>query len=92
MIFPLTEQKLQTMTGEFINRATGTIWKVYIKDAGLMLEVPHFSFLIIPVVGNRFKPANSQVKMEIEFETTDQNCFMHVYAHGNERATFEALI
>lgn len=87
----LTEQELQTMAGEFLNRGTGTVWKVYVKDAALMVEVPHFNFQLAPISANRFKPVNSQVKIEIELETTDQKGFMHVYAQGNERATFELL-
>lgn len=87
----LTEQELQTMTGEFLNRVTGNVWKVYVKDAALMVEVPHFNFQLTPLSATRFKPVNSQVKMEVEFQTVAQGCFMYVYAQGSERATFEAI-
>lgn len=87
----LTEQELQTMTGEFLNRGTGTVWKVYVKDAALMVEVPHFNFQLAPLSATRFKPVNSQVKMEVEFQPVAQGCFMHVYVQGSERATFEAI-
>lgn len=87
----LTDQELQTMTGEFLNRDTGNVWKVYVKDADLMVEVPHFNFQLTPLSATRFKPANSQVKMEVEFQTVDQGCFMYVYVQGSERAIFEAI-
>ena len=87
----LTEQKLQSMAGEFLNRATGAIWKVYVQDAALMVEVPHFNFQLTPLSANRFKPVNSQVKIEVEFQPVAQSCFMYVYVQGSKRATFAAI-
>lgn len=87
----ITVKELQDLAGIYINRATGMVWEVHVKDDDLVVEVPHFTFQLTRLFANRFKPSNSQIKIEIEFETVDQNCFMHVHAKGSEKAIFELL-
>lgn len=77
----------------FLNPVTGTTWEVGIKDGRLLVNVPNFSFQIFPSSTTRYRPVNTQVNLEIEFEGQGQKGprFMHVYAFGIRRATFSQL-
>jgi hypothetical protein len=89
----LPEQEVQAKTGVFQNPATGALWKLFIREGKLLVEVPNFSFQISPLSHRRFRPVNTQVNLEFEFEEPCQNkpLLLHIYAKGINRATFEAL-
>lgn len=40
----LTEAELKAITGFLVNRVTGTVWNLYVKDAALVVEVPPLQF------------------------------------------------
>ncbi len=84
------DQELEAKTGIFLNPKTGTTWELYINDGELILEVPNFSFQISPSSKTRFRPINTLINLEIEFEKLSQykTLCMHVYAKGIKRATF----
>ncbi|MES1024362.1 hypothetical protein ABN584_15845 [Gloeocapsa sp. BRSZ] len=77
----------------FLNRATETAWQLYLDEGKLMIDVPNHSFQIFPNNLTRFRPVNSLIELEFEFEQSASNypCFMHIYAKGIKRATFEAV-
>lgn len=88
----LPEQEIESKSGIFLNPKTGYVWELSIKDGKLMVDVPNFSFQIAPLSSTKFRPVNTQINLEFEFEKQDQNAplLMHVYAKGIQRATFEA--
>ena len=55
-----------------------------------MVEVPNFSFQIYPSSKTRFRPVNTLINLEIEFEKQSQQkaLSIYVYAKGIKRATF----
>ncbi len=89
----LSEQEIQAKTGIFSNPKTGSIWELYINDGKLLVEVPHFNFQIAPSSRTKFKPVNSLINLEFEFDNNSYRnpLLMHIYAKGIRRATFEAL-
>lgn len=89
----LPDQEISAKTGVFLNPATGMVWELFIKDGKLMVDVPNFSFQISPLSPTKFRPVNTLLNLEIEFEKSHQNnpLLMHLYAKGRQRATFEAL-
>ena len=80
----LPDLEVSFPTGVFLNSVTKTIWELSVKDGELMLDVPNFSFQIFPLSSTRFRPVNSLINLEIEFEKHAQNepLFMHLYAKG----------
>lgn len=82
--------QVEAKTGVFLNPKTGNTWELYIQDGELMIEVPNFSFQISPSSKTRFRPVNTMINLEIEFEKPSQHrdLCMHVYAKGIKRATF----
>ena len=89
-LIELIDQELETKTGVFLNPKTGNAWELYIQDGELMLKVPNFSFQISPSSKNRFRPVNTLINLEIEFEKLSAFAYlhMHIYAKGIKRATF----
>lgn len=86
----LIDQELEAKTGVFLNSKTGDAWELYIKNGEVMVGVPNFSFQISPSSKTRFRPVNTLINLEIEFEKQSQQraLSMHVYAKGIKRATF----
>jgi hypothetical protein len=84
------DRELEAKTGIFINPKTGNAWELYIQEEKLIIEVPNFSFQISPSSLNRFKPVDTLINLEIEFEKQVQTkaLQMHIYAKGIKRATF----
>lgn len=89
-LIELLNQELEAKSGVFLNPKTGDVWEVCIQDKELMVEVPNFSFQISPLSETKFRPVNTLVNLEIEFEKPSQHSslLMHVYAKGIKRATF----
>lgn len=88
----LPEIEVSALTGIYLNPATGAVWELFIQDGKLMVDVPNFSFQISPLSKTKFRPVNTQVNLEIEFEKHYQNnsLLMHLYAKGIKRANFES--
>lgn len=86
----LREQEVQAKTGVFLNPKTGNAWSLSIQDRQLIVEVPNFSFQIYPVSATKYRPVNTLVNLEMEFEKLSHHnsLRMHVYAKGRKRATF----
>lgn len=76
-----------------INRKTSTIWSLAFKQNRLTINVPNFDFPIYSFTPTKFRPIDPDMKIEIEFDEDwqNQNLFMHLYAKGMKRATFEAV-
>ncbi len=83
-------RELEAKTGVFLNPKTGNAWQLYIRNGELTVEVPNFSFQISPSSPTRFRPINTLINLEIEFEKQSQHSAlcMHVYTKGIKRATF----
>jgi hypothetical protein len=81
-LIELIDQELEAKTGIFLNPKTGNAWKLYIQDEKLMVEVPNFSFQVSPSSKTRFRPVNTLINLEIEFEKPNQHraLCMRVYA------------
>ena len=92
-LIELPYQEIAAKTGVFRNPVTGTVWRVFIKDGKLMVDVPNFCFEISPLSTTKFRSVNTLAQLEMEFEHSGQNrpLLMHLYAQGTQRATFEAL-
>ncbi|PIG92198.1 hypothetical protein [Gloeocapsopsis sp. IPPAS B-1203] len=77
----------------FLNQVTETVWQLFFKEGKLMVDVPNYSFQIAPDNLNKFRPVNSLVNLEFEFEQPLKNHYflMHIYAKGIKRATFKAI-
>lgn len=86
----IIDRELEAKTGVFLNPKTGNAWELYVQDGKLIVEVPNFSFQIFPSSPTRFKPVNTLINLEIEFEklTARKSLQMHIYAKGIKRATF----
>lgn len=84
------EQEVKAKTSVFINPKTGNAWELSIQNRKLIVEVPNFSFEISPLSETKYKPVNTLIDLEIEFEKPSQyrSLRMHVYAKGIKRATF----
>lgn len=89
-LIELVDRELKAKTGIFLNPKTGTAWELCIQEDKLIIEVPNFSFQVSPSSSNRFKPVNTLINLEIEFEkpTPPKSLKMHIYAKGIKRATF----
>lgn len=89
-LIELLNQELEAKTGVFLNPKTGNVWSLHIQSGELMVEVPNFSFQISPRSATKFRPVNTLVNLEFEFEKLSQHnsLRMHVYAKGIKRATF----
>ncbi len=85
--------EVSVYTGIFLNRATETVWSLFIQSSKLMVDVPNFSFQLSPLSPTIFRPVNPAINLEFEFEKSNQNdsFLMHIYAKGIKRATFDAL-
>ena len=86
----LREQEVKAKTGVFLNPKTGNAWLLYVQDRELIVEVPNFSFQIFPLSDTKYRPVNTLVNLEIEFEKLSHHnsLRLHVYAKGIKRATF----
>jgi len=86
----LVQQEVEAKTGVFLNPQTGSAWKLYVRNEELIIEVPNFSFQISPLSATKFRPVNTLVNLEFEFEQPIQarRLRLHVYAKGIKRATF----
>ncbi len=86
----LIDRELEAKTGVFLNPKTGNVWELFVQDGALIVEVPNFSFQISPSSETRFRPANTLINLEMEFEKPSQpsSLLMHIYAKGIKRATF----
>ena len=86
----LLDHQLEARTGVFLNSKTGNAWELYIQDGELIVEVPNCSFQISPSSKTRFRPVNTLINLEIEFEKLSYHraLSMHIYAKGIKRATF----
>ena len=89
-LIELIDQELENKTGFFLNPKTGSIWELYIQDGRLIIKVFNFSFQIAPSSKSRFRPVNTLINLEIEFEKLSafNDLHMHIYAKGIKRATF----
>lgn len=89
-LIELIDRELEAKTGVFLNPKTGTVWELYIQEEELILKVPNFSFQISPSSPDRFKPVDTLINLEIEFEKPNghNSLRMHVYAKTIKRATF----
>jgi hypothetical protein len=89
-VIELVNQEVEVKTGVFLNPKTGNVWELYMRDGELMVEVPNYSFQISPLSATKFRPVNTLVNLEMEFEKPSQQrpLRMHVYAKGIKRATF----
>jgi hypothetical protein len=89
-LIELIDRELEAKTGVFLNPKTGTAWELYIQEDKLLIEVPNFSFQISPSSPTRFKPVNTLINLEIEFEKPNRHnsLSMHIYAKTIKRATF----
>lgn len=89
-LIELIDQELEAKTGVLLNPKTGDAWKLYIENGKLMVEVPNLRFQISPSGKTRFRPVNTLINLEIEFEKQNQQktLSMHIYAKGIKRATF----
>ncbi|WP_250122972.1 hypothetical protein [Chroococcidiopsis sp. CCMEE 29] len=89
-LIELIDRELEAKTGVFLNPKTGNTWELYIQEGKLMVEVPNFSFQISPSSNTRFRPLNTLINLEIEFEKLSKHktLCMHIYAKGIKRATF----
>ena len=89
-LIELIYQELETKTGVLLNPKTGSVWELYIQDGELILKVPRFSFQISPSSKSRFRPVNTLINLEIEFERFIgfNYLHMHLYAKAIKRATF----
>lgn len=89
-LIELIDQELETKAGVFLNPKTGNTWELYMQNGKLIVEVPGFSFQISPSSKNRFRPVNTLINLEIEFEkpSRHRDLRMHIYAKGIRRATF----
>lgn len=89
----LDNLKIEPETTSLINRKTGAIWSLALKQKRLTIDVPNFSFQIYSCSPSKFRPIDPEMKIDIEFDEDyqNQNLLMHLYAKGLKRATFEAL-
>ena len=89
-LIELIDQELVTATGFFLNPKTGSMWELCIQDGELILKLPRFSFQISPSSKSRFRPVNTLINLEFEFEKSYAFDFlnMHIYAKAIKRATF----
>lgn len=89
-LIELIDQELENKTGFFLNPKTRSIWELHIQDSKLIIKVFNFSFQIAPSSNSRFRPVNTLINLEIEFEKlgTFNDLHMHIYAKGIKRATF----
>ena len=89
-LIELIDQELEAKTGVFLNSKTGNVGELYIQDRELIVKVPNFSFQISPSSKTRFRPVNTLINLEIEFEKLSYHraLSMHIYAKGIKRATF----
>lgn len=89
----IDQMKVELEPTLLINRTTDALWKLAFRQEKLVIDVPNYSFQINSFTPTKFKPANSEIKLEIEFEKDyhSQNLLMHLYAKGIKRASFEAL-
>lgn len=87
----LPEPELQGKTGIFVNPETESIWELSVQHGKLVVDVPNWRFQIAPLSATKFRPVNSLVNLEIEFEEKDQSnaLLMHLYAKSVQKATFE---
>lgn len=85
--------EFEDKTGFWRNPITGAVWQLSVEDGRLIVNVPNFSFQIFPSSPTEFRPVNTAVNLDIQFEKLDQNqrFLMHVLAKGIRRATFEAF-
>jgi hypothetical protein len=84
------DRELEFKTGIFLNPKTGNTWKLSVRNGELIVEVPNFSFQIYPSSPTRFRPVNTSINLEVEFEKQSQpkSLQMYIYAKGIKRATF----
>ena len=89
-LIELIDQELVAKIGVFLNPKTGTAWELYIQEEELIIKVPNFSFQISPSSPTRFKPVDTLINLEIEFEKPSfhNSLRMHLYAKTIKRATF----
>ena len=89
-LIELIDQELENKTGFFLNLKTGSVWELYIQNRKLIIKVFNFSFQITPSSESRFRPVNTLINLEIEFEKLSaiNDLHMHLYAKGIKRATF----
>lgn len=89
-LIELIDQELETQTGFFINPKTGSIWELYVQDRELILKIPNFSFQISSSSKSRFRPVNTLINLEIEFNKPNWVVPLHmnIYAKGIKRAIF----
>lgn len=84
-------QKIKNTGGtiSFYNPVTKTTWQLSVRDENLIVDVPNFNFQLSPLSTNKFRPVNTEIDLDFEFEQRDR-CTMNIYAKGIKRATFEA--
>lgn len=89
-LIEFVDRELEAKTGVFLNPKTGTVWELCIQEEKLILKMPNFSFKISPSSPDRFKPVDTLINLEIEFEKPNahNSLRMHVYAKTIKRATF----
>ena len=89
-LIELIDQELEAKTGLFFNLKRRIIWELYIQDGELIVKVHNFSFQITPSSKSKFRPVNTLINLEIEFEKLSPFGYlnMHIYAKGRKRATF----
>ena len=89
-LIELLAQEVEAKPAVFLNPKTGNVWSLYMQDSKLMIEVPNFNFQISPLSATKFRPVNTLVNLEFEFEQPIQQrrLRLHVYAKGIKRATF----
>ncbi|MGL4620131.1 hypothetical protein [Chroococcidiopsis sp.] len=85
--------KIEPEPTTLINRKTGAIWSLALKQKQLTINVPNFNFQIHSFTPTKFKPIDPEMRIEIEFDLDyqNQNLLMHLYAKDTKRATFEAV-
>lgn len=89
----LPKKKLKEKVGSYIDRRTGAVRRLFLKDGKLILEAFGQKFPLAPVSETKFRALDTQVNMVIKFEKQNEakRSLMHVYQEGKKHVTYESV-
>jgi len=89
----ISPKKLKEKVGTYLNRETGDLRRLFLKDGRLVIKISGQNFPLIAVSESEFHVLDSPVKVVLKFEkkSKERPRTVHIYQEEKKPETYEAV-
>ncbi len=85
----LSDERLESLAGNFRNTKTGTIWRISAESGRLKVQVDGYSFQLAPLSDTHFDAVDPAIHADVRFEPSARR--FHAEFENSQAATFEEV-